>query len=260
MKLDFKKVAFEAAAKAGGIHKQSFGKKIKITQKESAFDLVTDTDLKAEKVITALIKKNFPSHNIIAEEGKYLNTASEYSWVIDPLDGTNNFAFGIPIFCVSIALAKKGEVILGVIYDSLRDEFFWAEKGRGAYLNQKKISVSRKNSLKESLLITGFYYNRGKEMENNLKIIKLFFQKKIIGLRRLGAAALDLSYVACGRACGFWEFNLSSWDFAAGKIIIEEAGGLVTGKKNETLELKNSYVVASNKKIHPEMIKIINSI
>lgn len=258
MSFDFKRLAFKAARKAGEIHKKYYEKKTKIKQKSSSFDLITIADVEAEKAVVDLIQSNFPGHNILAEEGEYKKTHSSYCWIIDPLDGTNNFAFGIPFFCSSIALAKNNQVILGVVYDSLRDELFWAEKGKGAYLNHKRIRVSRVRALDKSLLITGFYYDRGQEMLDNLEMIKLFFQKKIIGLRRLGAAALDLSYIACGRATGFWEFSLSPWDFAAAKILIEEAGGKISGKTGLGLALRESYVVASNGKIHDTILKVIN--
>jgi len=256
--MEFIDFAVSAAKEAGKIHKKYFEKDTKTREKSSSFDLITIADTEAEKEISGLIKEEFPNHNILAEEGKYKKTKSLYSWIVDPLDGTNNFSFGIPLFCVSIALAKKGQVILGVVYDAMRDELFVAEKGKGAYLNGKKIKVSKAASLKKSLLITGFYYDRGKAMISNLEVIKIFFQKDIVGLRRLGAAALDLSYIACGRATGFWEFKLSPWDFAAGKLLIEEAGGKITDKEGNQLKLENSYVVASNGKIHQEIIKVIN--
>lgn len=253
----FRKVARKAAQAAGRVHKKYFGKDTKTKKKSSPFDLITIADLEAEAVIVKIIKDDFPSHNILAEEGKYKKTDSSYCWIVDPLDGTNNFSFGIPIFCSSIALAKEGEVILGVIYDPIREELFVAEKGKGAYLNGKKIEVSGVGSLEKSLLITGFYYDRGKNMRDTLEAIKLFFQNNVIGIRRLGAAALDLCYVACGRATGFWEFCLSSWDFAAGKILIEEAGGKITNQFGEKLKLEKSYVVASNRKIHQKIIEVV---
>ncbi len=256
--MEFIDLAVYAAKRAGKIHKKYFEGETRTRQKSSSFDLITDADLEAERAIVRIIKKSFPKHNILAEEGRYEKTNSPYCWIVDPLDGTNNFSFGIPIFCVSIALAKNNQVILGLIYDPMRQELFLAEKGKGAYLNNKRIKVSSAGSLDKSLLITGFYYNRGKNMLNNLGVIKIFFQKNIVGLRRLGAAALDLAYIACGRATGFWEFSLSPWDFAAGKLLIEEAGGRVSNKFGGELKLENSYVVASNGKIQAEIIEVIN--
>jgi myo-inositol-1(or 4)-monophosphatase len=258
MSLGFKEVAIEAANQAGEIHKKYFEKDTQTKEKSSSFDLITIADTEAEKRIVELIKKNFPNHNILAEEGQYQKTDSEYCWVIDPLDGTNNFSFGIPLFCVSIALVCNNQIILGVIYDPMRNELFFAEYNKGAYLNNKKIKVSGADSLKKSLLITGFYYDRGKDMESTLAAIKIFFQREVVGIRRLGAAALDLCYIAAGRATGFWEFKLSPWDFAAGKLLIEEAGGKVTGKTGQEVKLESSYIVASNGKIHEKIIEVIN--
>ncbi|MCF7916727.1 MAG: inositol monophosphatase [Candidatus Omnitrophica bacterium] len=259
MSLDFKQVAIKAARQAGEIHKKYFEGDTQTKEKSSSFDLITIADTESEKAIVDIIKQKFPDHNILAEEGRYAKTDSEYCWVIDPLDGTNNFSFGIPLFCVSIALVKKDQTILGVVYDVMRDELFFAKSGKGAYLNDKRIKVSDVNRLDKSLLITGFYYDRGKDMISNLEAIKFFFQKRVIGIRRLGAAALDLCYVASGRATGFWEFKLSPWDFAAGKLLIEEAGGKVTGKSGQEVKLESSYIVASNGKIHEKIIEVVNN-
>jgi myo-inositol-1(or 4)-monophosphatase len=256
---DFLKIALYAAQKAGKVHKKYYNTKLDIKTKKTSFDLVTVADIEAEKVIVDIIRKKYKDHNILAEEQRYEKTGSEYMWVIDPLDGTNNFANGLPIFCVSIALAKNGVPIVGVVYDALRDEMFYAEQGKGTFLNRKRITVSNVSSLDKSLLITGFYYDRGDKMVETLGHIRQFLERKIVGLRRLGAAALDLSYVACGRATGFWEFKLSPWDFAAGLLLIEEAGGKVTGRTGEKLTLKEDFIVSSNGIIHEDMLKIINS-
>lgn len=251
-------IAILAAKEAAKIHKKYFNTDFAIETKEKSFDLVTIVDIEAEKAIVSIINDNFPGHNIIAEEAEYAKTDSKYCWIIDPLDGTNNFANKIPIFSVSIALAKNGEILVGVVYDVMRDELFSAQKGRGSFLNGQKISVNSVNELKQAILITGFYYDRGAAMVKNLEKIKQFLQKKIIGIRRFGSAALDLCYIACGRAAGFWEFELNVWDFAAGKLIVEEAGGRVTGKDGEEISLKKSFIVASNSKIHPQMLEVIN--
>ena len=227
-------IAILAAKRAGKVHRKYFEKKFRITTKGKPFDLLTTADIQAEKIIIDTIKRSFPEHNFLAEENHYKKTSSEYTWIIDPLDGTNNFSSGMPIFCSSVALSKGKEVILGAIYDVSKDELFCAVKGKGSYLNGKRIRVARSKNLKESLLITGFYYDRGKDMRETLNKIEIFFKKPIRGLRRLGAAALDLCYIACGRAAGFWEFKLSPWDFAAGNLLVKEAGGEVTdrfGKK-----------------------------
>ncbi|RLC35400.1 MAG: inositol monophosphatase [Candidatus Nealsonbacteria bacterium] len=257
--MTYLKVAVKAAKKAGEIHKKYFNKGFKVKTKTSSFDLLTVADTESEKAIVSIIKKYFPEHNILAEEYKYEKTKSEYTWIIDPLDGTNNFASGLPIFCASVALARNDEVIAGVVYDVSRNELFYAQKNKGAFLNGKRIHVAGIKNLKRALLITGFYYSRGDEMIQTLNTIKRFFLKRIMGLRRLGAAALDLCYIACGRASGFWEFELSPWDFAAGKLLVEEAGGKVSGKNAEKVPLKKKYyIVASNGKIHRQMLETIN--
>lgn len=257
--MDYIDVCMAAAKKAVKIHKKYFERGIKSYTKSASFDLVTKVDTESEKVIVSTIKRHFPGHNFLAEENKYKKTPSEYTWIIDPLDGTNNFFCGIPIFSTSIALAKKDRVIAGVVYDVMRNEVFSAQKGKGAYLNGKRIRVNRIDSLNRSILITGLYYDRGKKMIEALENIKKFFFKRILGLRRFGSAALDLCYVACGRAAGFWEFELSPWDFAAGKLIVEEAGGKVTGLKGKKVDIKKrTYVIASNGKIHKKMLSVLN--
>lgn len=257
--MNYLELAIKAAKIAGRIHQRYFQGKLKVEKKSSTFDLLTIADTEAEKAIVSLIKQHFPDHNIFAEEGSYEKTSSEYTWIIDPLDGTNNFISGLPIFCASVALSRKDKVIAGAIYDVMRNELFYAQKNKGAFLNGKRIKVNPTKTLKESLLITGFYYSRGKEMIETLEAIKRFFFKHILGLRRLGAAALDLCYVACGRAAGFWEFELNPWDFAVGKLLIEEAGGRVTGRYAEKVPLfKKYFIVASNGKIHNQMLEVIN--
>ncbi len=256
--MDYLDLAIKAAKEAGRIHLKYFQTDIVIEKKSSSFDLLTIADIESEKAIVSVIKDNFSSHNILAEEAKYEKTDSEFTWIIDPLDGTNNFASRLPIFCVSIALAKKGEILLGVVYDPTRDEMFFAQKDKGAFLNGKPIQVTKLDTLKQALLITGFYYDRGKEMRRTLDDIQKFFTNQILGLRRLGAAALDLCYIASGRASGFWEFILSPWDFAAGKLLIEEAGGKVTDKEGGDFDIyKPSFIVASNAKIHDQMLAIL---
>lgn len=249
--------AILAAKAAGKIHKKYFNTALKLKTKTASYDLVTIADIEAERKIVSVIKNNFKGHNFLGEENKYKKTPSEFTWVIDPLDGTNNFAANMPIFAVSIALVKNQEPIAGVIYDVSRDELFYAAKGGGAYLNGKQLRVGKAADLKRALLITGFYYDRGKEMDENLKKIKEFLIRHVIGIRRLGSAALDLAYVAAGRASGYWEFELSPWDFAAGILIVREAGGKVTGRYGEKIALKKSFILASNGKIHNKMLQIL---
>ncbi len=257
--MEFLTLGKKAARLAGAIHLKYFQKKLKVKYKGSNFDILTVADLESEKKVVAFIKKFYPAHNILAEENKYPKTPSPYTWIIDPLDGTNNFSSGLPIFCVSIALAYKDEVIMGAVYDATRDELFYAEKNKGAFLNGKRIKVNGVNTLKKSVIITGFYYDRGEKMIQTLQAIKRFLLKKVIGIRRLGAAALDLCYVANGRASGFWEFEFSPWDFAAGKFFIEEAGRKVTGKSGEKVPIyEKHFIIASNKKIHAQMLSVIS--
>jgi myo-inositol-1(or 4)-monophosphatase len=259
--MDFLSVAIAAARKAGAVHKKYYGKKTaKVRQKKVSFDLITAADTEAEAAAVSLIRRSFPDHNFLGEESKYRKTASEYTWIIDPLDGTNNFACGIPIFCASVGLKYKDAIVAGAVFDVIKRELFYAAKGKGAFLNGKRMSVNSAGTLKESMLITGFYYDRGKDMIETLEAIKLFNLKHILGIRRLGAAALDLCYVACGRAAGFWEHKLSPWDFAAGKLLIEEAGGQVTGRKGEPVPLDEpSFIVSSNGLIHRQMLSVISS-
>lgn len=251
----FLPTAISAAKEAGKIHKKYFNSQLSIKTKSTSFDLLTVADLEAERKIVSVIKKRFKNHNFLGEEEDYAATDSEYTWIIDPLDGTNNFVHKIPIFCASIALVKKDTLIAAVIYDAMRDELFTAEKGHGALLNGKRIKVASIGTLERSLLITGFYYDRGRKMRENLTHIRRFLEKNIAGIRRFGSAALDLCYVACGRASAFWEFELSPWDFAAGILLIKEAGGKVSGRYGEKIELKKSFIVASNKKIHSLMLE-----
>jgi myo-inositol-1(or 4)-monophosphatase len=257
--MNYLEIAKSAARKAGGVHRKYFNRDKKVRAKSASFDLVTIADIEAEKAAVTLIRKTCPDHNFLAEENKYPRQDSDYTWVIDPLDGTNNFANNLPFFCASVGLVHKNQVIAGAVYDVSRDELFYAQKGKGAFLNRKRIHVSIAKNLMESLLITGFYYDRGQNMIETLDQIKRFHFNNFIGIRRFGAAALDLCYIASGRAAGFWEFMLNPWDFVAGKLILEEAGGKVTGRHNESVTLlEKSYIVASNTKIHKAMLKVIN--
>lgn len=259
--MNYLEIAIKAAKAAGMIHKKYFQGNCKVKTKTSSFDLLTITDTTAEKAVVSLIRKYHPEHNFLCEELVYKKTASEYTWVIDPLDGTNNYASGLPIFCASVALAHRDKVIVAAVYDVMRDELFYAQKNKGAYLNGKRIQVNTVKDFRKAILITGFYYDRGKQMIRTLEAIKRFLLRHILGIRRLGAAALDLCYVASGRAAGFWEFQLSPWDFAAGKLIIEESGGRVTGSRGEEVPFdKKHFIVASNARMHKRILATINKI
>ncbi len=249
---DFKKVAIDAALKAGAYVSKNTGK-IKNVRYKGEINIVTNVDKKAEKIAVGAIRRVFPGHNFLCEEGKYAKKNSNFTWIIDPLDGTTNYLHGFPFFCVSVALADRGSVIAGAVYDPIRCELFHAERGRGAFLNKKKIHVSKAKNLKKSLLATGFAYNVKRARKNNVdNFVK--FMKSAQAVRRAGAAALDLCYVACGRLDGFWELFLKPWDTAAGLLIIEEAGGKVTRFDGTRYSVSDKETLASNSKIHSQMV------
>ncbi|MBA7715071.1 Inositol-1-monophosphatase [subsurface metagenome] len=258
---EFRELAIKAAKEAGSILRENLGRIRKIDYKGKArpapiywggVNLVTDIDRKAEERIIGIIKKEHPSHDILTEERRIEEKGSQYKWIIDPLDGTTNYVHGYPRYCVSIALEKNGEVILGVVYDPVPDELFLAEKGKGATLNGRKISVSKINKLDKSLLATGFPYDRRERADEYLKIYREFMVNSQ-GVRRDGSAALNLCYTANGRFDGFWEEQLAPWDVAAGSLIVTEAGGRVTDFKGDRIDIYEKEILASNGKIHKEM-------
>lgn len=221
-------------------------------------NLVTDADRQAEQAIVAELRRAFPGHEILAEErGLSTPTHSPYRWVIDPLDGTTNFAHGFPAYCVSIGLEYHGILILGVVLDATRDERFVAERGRGATLNDRPIHVSETGALTDALLVTGFAYDIRESPENNLDHFTRF-SLRAQGVRRTGAAALDLCYVACGRFDGYWELKLKPWDMAAGAVILDEAGGRLTDFTGRPFSIYGKQIVASNGPIHEEMLKVLS--
>ena len=244
---------------AGSLIREGFGQQFKVDFKTNEINLVTEIDTASEKLITDFIKKKFPSHNILAEESGETHNSSEYLWVIDPLDGTTNFAHGLPIFAVSIGLQKNGETIAGVVYDVMQDIVYAAEKGSGATANSVKIKVSENNNLQHSLLVTGFPYNI---KENPDKALERFaiLSKKSRGIRRLGSAAIDFCYVAKGVFDGFWEVHLNPWDICAGKLIVEEAGGIVTDFDGKPIDIFTKRILCTNRKIHQMMIEVMKSI
>ena len=248
-------VALYAASNAGKILKDNFGKSLEIDFKGD-INLVTHIDRLCEETIVNIVRDRYPDHQILAEEGEGKRSESPYRWIIDPLDGTTNYAHGFPFFCVSIALEKDSEVVLGIIYDPLLEELFMAEKGKGAHLNNKKIKVSSTEDLNHSLLATGFPYDLRETKENNLDHFSNFIMSAQ-AVRRAGSAALDLCYVAMGRFDGFWELKLSPWDVAAGSLIVKEAGGIVTNFKGRDFDIYSKEILASNKKIHKEMVQVL---
>lgn len=253
----FKKIAIEAAKEAGRLIKKSVGKSGKFTYK-ARFNIVTATDKKAEGMIIKKIASNFPSHSILSEESKPREGSSSFRWIIDPIDGTTNFAHAFPFFCVSIALEKDGKIIMGTVYDPMREELFFASLGKGAYLNKQRIAVSKTKELSGAFLATGFAYAAETKCEN----VKNFrnFLMKTLAVRRAGSAALDLCYVACGRFDGFWEMDLCPWDNAAGILIVREAGGMVTKFDGSQHSHYNRDILATNGRIHRRMIKVLSGI
>ncbi len=253
-----KRTAIKAAKEAGKIILQYYSKNVNAVCKTNTCDLVTKADIASENKIISIIKNKFPDHSILTEESGEEIHKSDYCWVIDPLDGTNNFYHKFPMFCVSIALYKNGKPLIGVVFDPIKKEFFYAEKHKGAYLNNNKINVSSVNRLSKSLLVLGFYYERGLLMRKSLDQMKKFFYENVHGIRRTGSAALDLCYTACGRFDGYWELKLNPWDYAAGSLILTEAGGRITDVQGKKYNLNIGNVAASNGKIHKYMMKVLN--
>lgn len=257
---EYSVLAIQAALAAGELLRQGFGTKFQIESKPGKQNLVTEFDKASETAIISAILERYPDHNILAEEsGQYQKSSSPFTWIIDPLDGTVNFAHNVPMFCISIALAHESEILSAVVYHPLLQELFFAEKGKGAYLNGTPIHVTQTSTYDQSLLATGFPYNVD---TNPLHCIEHFtrLQGQGIPIRRIGSAALDLSYVAAGRFDGYWEVSLYPWDMAAGILLVEEAGGTVThydGSKHKIF--CHETIVATNGKLHPLLLKHLNA-
>lgn len=247
--------AIEAALAAGQLQRSRFDAAFSIDLK-GAKNLVTELDLASEALIVEMIHARFPEHGILAEERDYPAGDGQHVWIIDPLDGTTNYAHGFPWFCVSIALAVGGELVAGVIYNPMTDELFSATVGGGAFRNGRRLSVSNRQPLAGSLLGTGFPYDCATDPENNFDHF-IRFQKAARGIRRAGAAALDLAYLAAGRLDGFWEVKLKPWDVAAGTLLVREAGGMVTAFDGSAYDVTNHRILASNGQIHNEMIALL---
>jgi len=247
--------AIQTAHDAGMLLLENFGRKITVSKKGD-INLVTEADLASEALIVECIRSYYPKHAILAEESGMTEVAgSEYKWIIDPLDGTTNYAHGYPCFAVNIALEHNGEVVVGVTYDPTRDEMFAAERGQGANLNGRKIRVSETEDLKDALLITGFPYDFAQRPNFMHHFTQFILGAR--GVRRDGSAALDMAYLACGRFDGFWEEGLNPWDMAAGKLLIEEAGGVLTAYDGSAFDIYTPPLCASNGLIHEEMLKIL---
>jgi len=246
----------DMACRAGEILRAGYGLEHQIRHK-GLVDLVTEVDHQSEKLLIDSIRQKFPGHRILAEESGALEGSQEHCWYIDPLDGTLNYAHGLPIFCVSIAYAYRGEVRLGVVYDPTRDQSFQAERGSGAYLGEERLRVSPTTEMIQSLLVTGFPYDAWENRNNNLDHFSRFTRLSQ-GVRRLGSAALDLCYIAAGWLDGFWEISISPWDIAAGGLICEEAGGIVTKLSGDRDYLTPPCsVLAANPILHPHMLELL---
>jgi myo-inositol-1(or 4)-monophosphatase len=227
-----------------------------IVQYKGEINLVTEADHLSESLIVERIRREFPGHDILTEESPETANGSCFRWIIDPLDGTTNYAHGYPIFCVSIALEVKGVIMLGAVYNPMLGELFTAEKGAGAFLNGRRLTVSRTETLSLSLLATGFPYDIREDRNNNINYFKVMVLSAQ-AVRRAGSAALDLAYIAAGRFDGFWELKLAPWDTAAGWLLIEEAGGSVTDLRGDPYHLHSKGMLASNGLIHAEMARIL---
>ncbi len=247
--------ATQAGAK---VLQEYFNGTFTISHKSSVNDLVTEADKKAEAAIIAAIGEDYPDHQILSEEIGEIQTGSNIKWIIDPIDGTVNFAHGIPICCVSIGVEQDGEIILGAVYNPIMNELFFAQKGFGATLNDKLINVSAKTSISNACLVTGFPYHWEEAVNNPLNVLQRFVRQGL-PVRRLGSAAIDLCWVACGRFDGFWEHHLNAWDSAAGYLIVQEAGGKVTDFTGNAYSPYQKQILATNGHIHEQMLKEINS-
>ncbi len=255
---DYREFAISVAREAGIFLKERLNDKHVIDYK-GEINIVTEVDRVSEELIKSRIQQRYPHHDILAEELTNTAKGSEFRWLVDPLDGTTNYAHGYPVFCVSIALEEKSEIRLGVIYNPMLDEMFVAEKGRGAFLNGQKISVSNTSDLSRSLLATGFPYDIRNDENNNINYFT-GMAKSAQAIRRAGSAALDMAYVAMGRFDGFWELKLMPWDTAAGLLLIIEAGGVVTDLFGGNFSLESPHVLATNGKIHYDMIDVLEKI
>jgi len=252
---DFLKTAESIARAAGVILREGYAGEKNVAHK-GAVDLVTEYDHRSEALIVARLREAFPAHAVVAEESGQNKVAGEYEWLVDPLDGTTNFAHGFPVFAVSLALTRRGQLLAGVVYDPLRDELFAAEMGQGATLNRRPIRVSAEADLSRSLLATGFPYDIRTNPHNNFAQF-VQFQLRSQTVRRAGSAALDCAYVAAGRLDGYWEFRVKAWDVGAGALIAREAGGRVTTAEGDENFLGRDSIVVSNGHVHAQMLRVL---
>lgn len=255
--LDYRTVAVAAAQQAGKIIMDAYRTDFRVDFKQGApMNLVTEIDRRSEHAIVEVLGAAFPDHRILAEEGgESPRRDSPFRWLVDPLDGTVNFAHGFPAFCVSIGLEVEGRIVLGVVYDPLHRELFEAEVGKGAFLNGERLCVSGTATIDKALLVTGFSYDQEGRRGNLMHFTR--FALRTQGLRRMGSAALDLCYVAAGRVDGFWELKLCPWDVAAGSLIVTEAGGRVTDFKGHPFSVDGRETLASNGLVHQAMVEVL---
>lgn len=249
--------AKEIAREAGGLLRGYFERRVGFELK-GEFDLITEADRASEKLVVERLRAQFPSHGIVAEEGGGHDGPSEFLWYVDPLDGTTNFAHGYPVFNVTLALERAGERIAGVIYDPIQDEMFAAERGGGAYLNNRRIHVSRTQRLGDCLVSTGF---PSRKRHQNINV-HFYYQMAMAthGVRRGGSAAIDLAYVASGRLDAFWEFGLNPWDMAAGLLMVTEAGGAVSDMNGGPVSLRGPHILTDNGRVHSEVLQMFREI
>lgn len=249
------RTAVRACRAAGALQRAAFGRAGRVEHK-GEIDLVTEVDRRSEEAILAIVRRRFPRHAVLAEESGESGGGGEHLWIVDPLDGTTNFSRGFPFFCVSVAVARRGRVIVGAVLQPLLGELFTAVRGAGAFLNGRRIGVSRRRLLDQAFLATGFPYDIRRGGDDNLGHFARF-ATRCLAVRRAGAAALDLAYTAAGRFDGFWELRLRPWDIAAGALLVEEAGGRVTGLDGRRWTLPERDVVASNGPLHGAMLRVL---
>src|SRR3984893_1298304 len=247
----------EIAREAGALLAKYFERRVTFELK-GEHDLVTEADRASEQLVVERLRAHFPSHSIVAEEGGGYTGKSEYCWYVDPLDGTTNFAHGFPMYNVTMALEQAGELIAGVIFDPMRNEMFSSERGAGAFLNNRRIRVSKVERIQDTLVATGFPSLKRHENVN----VHFYYQLAMLthGVRRAGSAALDLAYVASGRLDGFWEFGLNPWDMAAGILLIREAGGKGSEMKDGPVDLRGQHLLADNGLVHEAMLAVFSEI
>ncbi|MEZ6126593.1 MAG: inositol monophosphatase family protein [Planctomycetaceae bacterium] len=250
-------VAHTAAAAAGWVLSDYFTSGVTMRTKTASVDLVSDADVNAERAVAQVIREHFPDHQILGEEENSGSADAEHLWIVDPLDGTTNFAHGIPHFAVSIAYYHHGTAQTGVVFNPMRNDWYVAERGQGATHNGNAIRVSEQSALNEALIGTGFYYDRGLTMEATLASVHRLFKQNIHGIRRFGTASLDLAMVASGKFGAYFEYQLSPWDFAAGRLLVEEAGGRTTSCAGDELPIQSTSMLASNGRLHEIMLSLV---